>query len=225
MPDEESPAPAPRVDDGEGPDRSADADPALDQRFVSVMGGVAAPVVVVTSRAGDRPHGTTVSAFASLSRRPPMITVALDRGSELLAQVEACGRFGINVLSHDQSELALSFARKGSSRFDNVAWELADGMPRLQGTTGWLVCEVATIADGGDHRILLGTVVAAEDTAARPLVYHRRTFGTHASLDGDESAGTTAAVPPAAREAAAEPLVTTYGEALEQTPLALMGLA
>ncbi len=47
--------------------------------FRDVMAGVCTPVTVVTALDGDRPHGTTVSAFASLSMAPPMVLVALDR--------------------------------------------------------------------------------------------------------------------------------------------------
>lgn len=38
-----------------------------------VMAGVCTPVAVVTAMDGARPHGTTVSAFASLSMTPPMV--------------------------------------------------------------------------------------------------------------------------------------------------------
>ena len=52
----------------------------LQAHFREVMAGVATPVSVVTAISDGRPHGTTVSAFASLSMDPPMVLVALDRG-------------------------------------------------------------------------------------------------------------------------------------------------
>ena len=45
------------------------------------MAAVCTPVTVVTTADEDGPHGATVSAFASLSLRPPLVTVALDRRS------------------------------------------------------------------------------------------------------------------------------------------------
>jgi flavin reductase (DIM6/NTAB) family NADH-FMN oxidoreductase RutF len=48
------------------------------------MADVCTPVAVVTTLRGDRPHGTTVSAFASLSMSPPMVLVSLDLRSDLL---------------------------------------------------------------------------------------------------------------------------------------------
>ena len=69
-----------------------------------------------------RPHGTTVSAFASLSLRPPMVLVSLDAGSDLLVMVRETERFGVNILGSDQSPLAMGFARKGSTKFDGVSF-------------------------------------------------------------------------------------------------------
>jgi flavin reductase (DIM6/NTAB) family NADH-FMN oxidoreductase RutF len=156
----------------------------LQTHFREVMAGVATPVSIVTAISGGLPHGTTVSAFASLSMNPPMVLVALDRGSELLTRVRECGRFGVNVLGSTQSALALVFARKGGTgKFDGVHWELHDDLPRLPGAPGWLACQVTSLVDGGDHVLALGTVVAAESLAGRPLTYHGRVFGTHAHLE------------------------------------------
>jgi flavin reductase (DIM6/NTAB) family NADH-FMN oxidoreductase RutF len=156
----------------------------LQAAFREVMAGVATPVSVVTSIVNGEPHGTTVSAFVSLSMAPPMVLVALDRGSDLLALVRTSGRFGVNVLGSTQSALALTFARKGGvGKFSGVHWGIADGLPRLTRAPGWLACDVAGLVDGGDHVIALGTVVAAETLDGRPLTYHARVFGTHVSLE------------------------------------------
>ena len=49
------------------------------QQFRDLMAGVCAPVTIVTTMDEGQPFGATVSAFASLSLDPPMVTVALDR--------------------------------------------------------------------------------------------------------------------------------------------------
>jgi flavin reductase (DIM6/NTAB) family NADH-FMN oxidoreductase RutF len=161
-------------------------DATLADRFREVMAGVATPVSVVTSMADGLPHGTTVSAFASLSMAPPMVLVSLDRGSDLLALVRESGRFGVNVLGSTQSALALAFARKGGTgKFQGVRWEIDHDLPRLPGAPGWLACDVASLVEGGDHVVALGTVVAAETLDGLPLTYHGRVFGTHAALEMD----------------------------------------
>lgn len=156
----------------------------LSGHFREVMADVATPVAVVTSMGDGLPHGTTVSAFASLSMEPPMVLVSLDRRSDLLALVRETGRFGVNVLGATQSALALAFARKGGSgKFAGVRWEVDSGLPRLAGAPGWLACDVESLVDGGDHVVALGTVVAADTVAAPPLTYHSRAFGTHTALE------------------------------------------
>jgi flavin reductase (DIM6/NTAB) family NADH-FMN oxidoreductase RutF len=155
------------------------AEQAAREDFLAVMGSVCTPVAVVTAMAGARPHGTTVSAFASLSLDPPMVLVSLDRKSELLGHVRAARSFGVNVLAADQSGIAGAFAKKGESKFDGVRWLPDAGVPRLTGCAGWLRCTVEQLVDGGDHVVVLGHVAAAAQADARPLTYHKRSFGTH----------------------------------------------
>lgn len=158
-------------------------DELLTTSFRNVMAGVVSPVTVITTFWDGLPHGTTVSAFVSLSMDPPMVLVSLDKGSELLGLVRSSRRFGVNVLGSDQAALALAFARKGGAdKFAGVSWDAASGVPRLAGATGWLTCEVADLVTGGDHVIVLGDVVAAERAGGEPLTYHARTFGTHSML-------------------------------------------
>lgn len=163
------------------------------EQFREVMSAVCTPVTVATATVGDMPHGTTVSAFASLSLVPPMVTLALDRDSDLLRIALASGRVGINVLSHAQDDVALRFARKGADKFAGVPWTLDDGLPRLRVALGWLACDVDEAVEGGDHVVLLCGVRAAAAGAEAPLVYHRRRFGTHSGFvsavpEGDRDA-------------------------------------
>jgi flavin reductase (DIM6/NTAB) family NADH-FMN oxidoreductase RutF len=146
--------------------------------FREALGAVCAPVAVVTSFYDARPHGTTVSAFCSLSLDPPLVLVALDRGSELLRMIRRARRYGINVLADGQEALATRFARKGADKFDDVRWELDMELPRLEQTASWIACRLHEIVDGGDHVIAVGFVEHAQAGGASPLLYRQRVFGT-----------------------------------------------
>ncbi len=107
-----------------------------------MMANVCTPVSIVTALAGERPHGTTVSTLAALSLDPPMILVALERQSELLVIIRL------------------------SQKFDGVPWATDMGVPRITGAPGWLACSLDELVPGGDHVIVLGTVMTAETAAA-----------------------------------------------------------
>jgi flavin reductase (DIM6/NTAB) family NADH-FMN oxidoreductase RutF len=156
------------------------------ETFREALAGVCTPVSVVTSHRDSRPHGTTVSAFCSLSLEPPMVLVSLARSSDLLAIVTESRVFGINVLNHGQQDLAVNFARKGADKFDGVEWELDRGVPRLLGAATWLVCKLEQLHDGGDHLIAVGLVEHAESGPGNPLLYRRREFGTMTHISEGE---------------------------------------
>ncbi len=148
--------------------------------FLDLMSGVCAPVTVVTTTNAGTPHGTTVSSFASLSLNPPLISVAFDRASSLLKQIRTAGRFGVNILSHTQEDLAMVFARHDTDRLAVSDWYVEDGLPRLADAPGWMACDLHQTVEAGDHLLLFGLVRSASSRAhIPPLVYAYRTFGTH----------------------------------------------
>ncbi|TMU96698.1 flavin reductase family protein [Streptomyces sp. DASNCL29] len=156
------------------------------ETFTELMSGVCAPVTVVTATTADgRPHGSTVSSFASLSLDPPLVSFALDRASGLLPCLQPGDRVGVNILGAHQRELASTFARRRQgpgSKFDGVTWTVRAGLPHLPESAGWTAGRVERHVDGGDHVLLVVCLEEAESTSAAPLVYARRIFGTHAPL-------------------------------------------
>ncbi|WP_328611301.1 flavin reductase family protein [Amycolatopsis sp. NBC_00345] len=153
-----------------------------DQQFRNLMAGVCAPVSVVTTLDADGPHGATVSSLASLSLRPSLISIALDRRSSLLSRVLSAGVFGVNVLAADQDDLAGLFAQRDTDRFAAASWSPHRGLPRLDGVAGWAACRLWSTVDGGDHLLLIGEVTDAGAIPAAPLVYGHRTYGTHSGF-------------------------------------------
>jgi NDP-mannose synthase len=145
--------------------------------YTATFSQVPAAVSVVSTYAEDgRPHGTTVSAFSSLSVTPPLVMVALDRSSDLLKLLRTSSKFGLNVLAADQEEIGRGCARKGEDKFKGVSWEDDEGLPRIDGTAAWVACEVQEFIPGGDHLIVVGLVTRCEALGEAPLLYHRRNF-------------------------------------------------
>ena len=157
---------------GQRPDR---VDAAV---FRDTLARVPTPVTVVTSHIDAKPHGTTVSAFSSLSLEPPMILVSLDQNSDLLKVITESRRFGVNVLAAGQQSLATTFARKGADKFAGVAWYMDHDAPRLAGKGQWLVCRTEQLVTAGDHVIIIGLVEHADTHSFEPLLYRQRAFGT-----------------------------------------------
>src|SRR5262245_63942053 len=74
--------------------------------FAAAMSELASGVVLVTSRIGGRPWGTTVTAFASVSAEPPTVLVSLCADSASARAVAGAGRFGVSVLAAEHERVA-----------------------------------------------------------------------------------------------------------------------
>ena len=144
--------------------------------FRETLSRVPTAVTIVTTLKDSHPHGTTVSAFCSLSAEPPLVMVALDRSSDLLQLLQEVGRFAVNLLAAGQEEVGRACARKGPGKLADVPWRDEGGLPRLERAAAFLSCDVEQVVPGGDHLVVIGRVTACDTDEFQPLVYHRRRF-------------------------------------------------
>lgn len=153
------------------------ADEVDEPAFRAAMADLPAAVSIVTTTAPDgTPHGATVSAVSSLSLRPAMIVVCLDRASDTLAALARDRHFLVHIAADGQQDDVLRFAGKGTGKFTGRHWAPGlSGQPQLPGAAQVLDCVVADLFPGGDHTIVVGRVTAIEhDESSTPIVHHRR---------------------------------------------------
>jgi flavin reductase (DIM6/NTAB) family NADH-FMN oxidoreductase RutF len=142
----------------------------------TVMAEFATGVTVLTTR-GAVAHGMTANAFTSLSLDPPMVLCCVSRTARMHDAILETRNFGVSVLSVDQEAVARYFAAKqrpsGMAQFERVDWFPGrhTGVPLLTGSLAWLECSLASVHDGGDHSIFVGTVLGAARGEGRPLVF------------------------------------------------------
>jgi flavin reductase (DIM6/NTAB) family NADH-FMN oxidoreductase RutF len=149
------------------------------QTMRDVLGHFVSGVTVVTADTASGPLGFTCQSFSSLSLDPPLVVFAPGRTSRTWPQLREFGRFCVNVLAEDQTELSRTFARAGSDRFAGVDWTRSrHGSPVLQDVVAWIDCALWAEYDGGDHTLVAARVLdLGADPTRRPLLFHRGSYG------------------------------------------------
>ena len=148
------------------------------EEFRHVVGHLPSGVTVVTTRTPGGDFGMTASSVTSLSLRPPMMLVCLNKTSPTSRAVARAGAFAVNVLGQGHEQLAQQFAVRSDRKFAGV--DVRDGVlgvPVLRGALAHIECEVVEEVTGGTHAVFLGRVVDAHAAHGSPLTYFRGGFG------------------------------------------------
>lgn len=147
-----------------------------DTDFRDALSRFASGVTVVTGvRADGSLAGVTASAFTSVSLRPPLVAVCLDRQTTCIEAFTRGSHFAINVLGEGQKWLSVHFSQRSPDKFQAIDYRLSrHGCPLLDGSLAVIECSRAAIHDAGDHFLILGRVESL-DTAANgvPLLHFR----------------------------------------------------
>ena len=162
-------------------DLNADAYRAVLRRF-------ATGVAIVTTWDGERPWGTTVNSFTSVSLRPPLVLVAFDRSRRITSGLRASGRYAVNILGEDQQGLSDCFAggpgpapAPDRGELCGAAWFAGPtGMPLLKAAIAGLECTIVDVHTAGDHVLYIARVdtasavgeAAGQAEQPMPLLYY-----------------------------------------------------
>ena len=151
---------------------------AIDEaRFRQAMGYFASGVTIVTTTHEEKNYGMTVSSFSSLSLRPPLVLVCIDKRVSTHDVIPLAGGFVINILEESQEHLSRKFASPEGDKYNGVAWRRGVlGLPILEGVLSSVECRLYDTLPGGDHTIFVGEVVESTIGEGAPLLYYRRGY-------------------------------------------------
>jgi len=134
-------------------------------------------VTIVTAMDDDQPRGLAVNAFSSISLSPALILVCIAKTSSTHEPLFRAERFAVNLLAHDQANVASDFATKSPDKFSQISWRKGEhGCPVLNGSCAWLEAEVRERLRASTHTIFIGRVLAASSAETPPLVYMASRF-------------------------------------------------
>ncbi|MGB9982256.1 flavin reductase family protein [Herbaspirillum sp. AP02] len=146
-------------------------------RFREALGYYASGITVITSLVETGPIGFTCQSFYSVSMNPPLVSFSVMSSSASYPAIRRAGRFAVNILAADQSDISRQFARRGDDKWQGVDWQASPlGNPIIARSLHWLDCRLHAEHVAGDHLIVIGEVLAMEQqkpAGAQPLLYFR----------------------------------------------------
>jgi len=126
-------------------------------------------VVSCTSEAG--PVTITANSFSSISMDPPLVMWAAGRSSRRYPAFANAKHFAIHILAADQQELCNTFSTDGFAlqNIDHVT--NVEGVPLISGCLACFECKLSAIHEAGDHSIIVGEVLRAQQRQGDALAF------------------------------------------------------
>ncbi|NHM31358.1 flavin reductase family protein [Neobacillus terrae] len=149
--------------------------------FKEAMGRLAAGVTVVTTEIDGRPWGVTVSACCSISMSPPLMLVSLFTSNASSVAIKEQQRFGVSLLTNDQTDVAKAGAKPGTPKFfeEFVDFDSFGKTHMVKDALAHVHCKVDQVVEAGDHTIFIGRVEHVSLGELKdPLLYFHREFGS-----------------------------------------------
>jgi flavin reductase (DIM6/NTAB) family NADH-FMN oxidoreductase RutF len=148
------------------------------------LGRIPSGLFIVTWREAARDRGMLASWVMQAGFSPPMISIAVAPGRDLLAAIDSGARLVVNVLAESQRGLLARFGKPASPGEDPFAGlsvgRSPSGTATLDGAAASLECVPVSRTSGSDidrcdHVVVLARVTAAAaGTDLAPLVHLRK---------------------------------------------------
>lgn len=150
-------------------------------QFREAMAHLSSAVSIVTTNGVAGKAGLTVSSVSSVTDAPPTVLFCVNKNSYVHDIIKQNGKVCINVLSHEQEDIAKHFAAiLESTMEERFSWDIWDSgideLPVLRSAVSSLQGKIADTHAIGTHTLFL---VELEQINVKPnhgLVYFARQF-------------------------------------------------
>ena len=150
--------------------------------FQSLVSGMDYPMFIVTASTGSENAGCLVGFSTQASIDPPRMMVMISKENHTYRVASAAEELVVHFLGENNFDLAKLFGEETGDEVDKFArceWRpTPHGSPVIDGTLGWVACQVVARFDAGDHVGHLVEPVYGESTGSADQLGFRavRTF-------------------------------------------------
>ena len=150
------------------------------KQLAGALGRIPSGLFILTARREQQETGMLASWVQQCGFDPPALTVALQRGRDILAWLTPGAPFTLNILEDDQTDMIVHFGRGfalGEPAFEGLDVQRPDGgAPVLSDALAYLQCQVAGRCEAGDHEVFIARVLAGQvlQPEGHPMIHVRR---------------------------------------------------
>jgi flavin reductase (DIM6/NTAB) family NADH-FMN oxidoreductase RutF len=129
--------------------------------FRKAMRRLTSAVTVITTAHEQRRYGMTATAVTSVCADPPSLLVCINRSASLHEPLIRSGRFCVNILLAEQSDIATAFSGgvPQELRFAQGHWGSDEAnVPFLHEAQANIFCDADAMSSYGTHNIIIGKV-------------------------------------------------------------------
>ena len=123
-------------------------------------------VYITTTLDGQRPTGCITNSVMQITSSPATLAVSVNHDNFTNGCIAKTGKFTVSILPENTDPVligAFGFqSGKDKDKFAGVDYELAEGIPVVKASMGYMVCKVISTMETSTHTVFLGEVIAAE---------------------------------------------------------------
>lgn len=134
-------------------------------------------VYVVSTMDDGRATGCTANSAMQITATPATIAVSINHDNYTNQCIKECGKFVINILAEESEPMIIGkfgfFSGKDTNKFQDVDFDMVEGMPILSDTCGYIVCRVINTMESETHTVFLGEVIEGDvkGSGRTPMTY------------------------------------------------------
>ncbi|MEO0143400.1 MAG: flavin reductase family protein [candidate division WOR-3 bacterium] len=152
------------------------------EKFKEFMRNVPQAVFIAIGKSTDNKlAGLTISSFESISLKPLITLISIDKNAESLNVFLKAIGWTISLLNEEQEEISKFFSNKDISQAERFKLEYPKSaslkIPYIENAIGYIECIYYRHLEMGDHIIFFGKVVNVQMlNDKKPLIYYHRSY-------------------------------------------------
>jgi len=135
-----------------------------EQRMNTAFERFTSGLYVITAQYEGEQHAAVVSLVSQVSFVPPMVMIALRKGTRICNVVRDRKRFALNIVGEGQEALAKTFFKLQTGKESTLGGFRfrtgQTGSALFEDTPAWVECKVMQMVESdGDHQLYLALIV------------------------------------------------------------------
>ncbi len=153
------------------------------KQLAAALGRIPSGLFIVTLSRNELETGMLASWVQQCSFKPPLLTLAVQRGRQVADLLSKGSRLTVNILEASQTDMIAHFGKGftlGEDAFRDLEVQRVPGQgPVLTEALAYLECQVVERIPTGDHEIFVAEVVAGNVLDEGQPMVHVRKNGMH----------------------------------------------